>query len=277
MKQTVGKPIQAADVLFTSARMLGRTPALMLPQVVILILALIGDVASRIAIVTTILSFIASFVVAGAYPSMVQAVLGGAQFSPADSMRMALQRFWTLLVAGILVGVFVVLGFVAVIVPGIIIATWYAYTVPAVMLENKGAMDGMAASKAFGRDKKWSTFLMLLAIGALGLVVFAIDAGLSLASPILGRVVDSLLSVPLDAWIAVVFTYTYITCGPSSLGAQSESASPVMGEAPPAQSQPTPVPSWAPYVAPQPSNFCRNCGSPIQPGSKFCSECGTAL
>jgi hypothetical protein len=277
MKQTVGKPIRAVEVLSKSANMLSRSPALMLPQVVILVLALIGDIASQVAIVTTILSFVASFVVAGAYPSMVQAVLGGSPFSAADSMRMALNRFWTLLVAGILVGLLVIVGFIAVIVPGIIIATWYAYTVPAVMLENKGALEGMGASKAFGRDKKWSTFLMFLVIGATAIVVFAIEAGVSLASPVAGRVVYSLLSVPLDAWIAVIFTYTYITFGPSSVGAQPESPGLGMVEAPPAQFQQPSVPASPPADASSPAKFCRNCGTPVQPGSRFCRECGTAL
>ncbi len=277
MKETVGKPIQALEVLSASATMLSRTPTLMLPQVVILVLALIGDVAGSISIVTTILAFVASFVVAGAYPSMVQAVLGGSQFSATDSMRMALNRFWTLLVAGILVGLIVILGFIAVIVPGIILATWYAYTVPAVMLENKGALEGMGASKAFGRDKKWGTFIMLLGIGAVAVVIFVIDTALSLASPILGRVVYSLLSVPLDAWIAVAFTYTYITYGPSSVGAQSESPGPGMVEMPPTQYQQPSVPASAPADVPPAGNFCRNCGAPVQPGSKFCSECGKAL
>ena len=92
------------------------------------------------------------------------------QLSVTEALGKAFHRFWTLLGAGILVVLIVALGFIALVVPGIILLTWYAYTVPAIMLEGKGATEGMAASKAFGRDKKGSTFLIFLTAGAVGIL-----------------------------------------------------------------------------------------------------------
>jgi hypothetical protein len=276
----VGKAIVVGDVISRSVTMITQTPALMFPQIIILILALIGDLLSGSAlsylgVIVSIVSFVASVIVAGAYPSMVQAVLGGGQFSVTDSLRKAYGRFWTLLIAGILVGLVVIVGFVALIVPGIIFVTWYAYTVPPIMLEEKGAMAGMAASKAFGRDKKWSTFLILLVIAVVALVILGIQTALSLAVPLLGRVVYSLLSVPFDAWIAVIFTYAYLTYGPSSVPVTAETSG--YGAVPPVSIQQPMIQAGAQVGTSPPNNFCRSCGSPLRSDSKFCSVCGKAL
>jgi zinc ribbon protein len=269
----VGQPIPALEVVTKSASMVFQTPSLMFPQIIILALGLIGDLVSRISLITTIVTFIASIVVAGAYPSMVQAVLSGSAPSVGESMNKALARFWTLLIAAVAVSILVVLGFIAIIVPGIVLATWYAYTVPAIMLENKGVLDGMAASKAFGRDKKWSTFLVFLLVAVAVFVIFVIDTGLSFASPVLGGVVDTLLSVPLYAWISVIFTYTYLTYGPSSVPLpttdQTRSSPDIL---PPVVSEPSPSSGLPPQA-----NFCRNCGAALQPGQRFCISCGTPV
>jgi len=279
MNERVGKPIAAWDAVTKSAGLISRTPTIMLPLAIVLILSLLGDVVSAgslsaLGIVISIVSFVVSIIVTGSFPSMVQTVLGGGQISVADSMRKAYQKFWTLLFAGILVGIIVALGFVALVVPGIIFVTWYAYTVPAIMLKDKGVLAGMGASKAFGRDKKWSTFSICVIIGVVFVIAFAIQSALSLASPIAGRVVYSFLSVPLDAWIAVVFTYTYITYGPSSVPATAEV--PSYGVVPPPVQQPSAPINPIADTSPQ-KNFCRFCGSPIQPDSRFCSACGAVV
>jgi hypothetical protein len=50
---------------------------------------------------------------------------------------------------------------------------------------------------------------------------------------------------------------------------------------PPAPAPATPGPAPAPTVAttagPLPPKFCGNCGSPVEPGEKFCKICGKAL
>jgi hypothetical protein len=277
---SVGKPIAVGDVVSKSAAMISQNPTLMVPQVIILVLALLGDVLSRsslsaLGIVTTLVSFAASAVIAGAYPSMVQTLLEGGQFSVSASLRRAYERFWTLLLAGIAVGLVVVLGFVAFIVPGIVIATWYAYTVPAIMLENKGALAGMGTSKAFGRDKKWSTFLLFVYAVVAAIVILLIETLLSFASPMLGRVIDSILFVPLDAWVAVVFTYTYLTYGPSSVRLTAEASAP--GAMPTEVFQEPSVQADARTSAVPQKSFCKYCGSPAEPNSRFCGACGKAI
>jgi hypothetical protein len=275
MTLKVGRPIVVGDVIFRSARILIDRPFLMIPQLIVLIPALVVDLLTSsspfnpLGLIIGILSGVLSVIVTGAYPPLVKAALEGGQHSVGEALGKAVQRFWTLLAAGILTVLIVALGFIALIVPGIILLTWYAYTVPAIMLDGKGATEGMAASKAFGRDKKGSTFLIFLTVFLVGLLLFAVESILSLGSRLLGQLVFSVLDVPLGAWVAVMVTYTYLTYGPSSVPATTEAAG--LGMAPNVSPQP-PAQAGA-SVAPS-GNFCRFCGSLLRADSKFCASCG---
>ncbi len=276
---TVGKPIKVGEVLDRSVHLLIQNPILLVPQVIAVIptfliaLVLRGSLFSPLTILLDIVSFVLGIIVSGTYPFIVKAVVDGGQFSITDAMGRALKRFWTLLGAGILVGLLVALGTIALIVPGIILATWYAYTVPAIMLENRGATEGMSASKAFGRDKKGSTFLMFLAVGVVYAVTFVVfDLLISVAvSYLLGQVIDELLNIFLAAWVAVIISYTYITCGPSSVTPPSGDSNQWI--------PPPPYPTLQPGMqsSSSPSRFCASCGSPLEMDSKFCPSCGRAV
>ena len=247
----------------------------MVPQLVVLVPNLVNalltssSIFNPLGVVFGIIAVVLGVMVTGAYPLLVKASIEGGQLSVTEALGKAFHRFWTLLGAGILVVLIVGLGFIALVVPGIILLTWYAYTVPAIMLEGKGATEGMAASKAFGRDKKGSTFLIFLTAGVVGALLFIVLSILSLASRVLGQLVFSVLDVPLGAWVAVMVTYTYLTYGPSSVPATTEAAG--SGVAPPAFPQ-QPAQS-SPSVGGS-GGFCRFCGSPIAAGAKFCPACG---
>ena len=79
---------------------------------------------------------------------------------------------------------------------------------------------------------------------------------LSLFSPLLGAVVYSLVSFPLDAWVVVILAYTYLTYGPSSIPAATSPEILVPGVIPP-----PPMNQQLPQVgsatsASEPANFC---------------------
>jgi hypothetical protein len=270
----VGRAIRAGAVVSQSAKIISSRPVILLPQLILLVVTLPVDLLSPsstlspLRIAFTLVSVVLSLIVSGAYPSMVKAALEGGEPPVAESLGKALHRFWTLLAAGVLVALIVGLGFIALVVPGVIFLTWYAYTVPAIMLEDKGALEGMAASKAFGRDKKGDTFLIFIAIGLAGLILLIVQFVLSLASPVLGNLAYAVLDVPLAAWASVIFSYTYLTCGPSSVPPTAVAG---YGLAPPLPPQP-PAQANAPVGAP--ANFCQFCGSRLAAGSKFCGACG---
>lgn len=275
---TVGRPIVVGEALSKSVGMLTRYPVLILPQVIALIPGLVNIALSKssahlalLSLIVYVISGVVAVIVSGAYPSMVKAVVEGRQFSISEAMGKAYRKFWTLVGASILVVVIVALGFIALVVPGIILLTWYSYTIPAVMLDDRGALGGMAASRAFGRDKKSSTFLIFLVFGIAAVVVLFIQQLFVFGgAAVVGQVVQQLLFVPLGAWASVIFSFVYITYGPSAAGAAT--GPPAPGVMPPAQAGQPSMQGSASVT-----RFCPSCGSPVEPGSRFCRYCGKSL
>lgn len=259
---TVGKRIDVGDVVSKSTDLLVAHPSIILISVLPAIPALLFDIFAGsslfLAAISGLISGILSIIASGAYAPVVKEALAGQHLTIGEALGHAYRRFWSLLAAGILVGIIVFLGFIALIVPGIIFLTWYAYTTPAIMLENKGALEGMSASKAFGRDKKWSTFLLFLVFLLVYAVVEIISVIFSLGGG--GQVVQTLLNIPLTAWTSVVVSYTYITHGPSATSEVTQPTSP---------SSQGPVSSAGPFA-----RFCTNCGFGLQADAKFCPNCG---
>jgi len=193
----------------------------------------------------------------------------GQRLTISEALGHAYNRFWSLLGAAIIIVLIVGLGSIAFVVPGIIFATWYAYTTPAIMLENKGATEGMAASKAFGRDKKWSTFSIIVTFILVYIVVAIIGGVLSLGGG--GKIIQTLLTIPVSAWTSVVIAYTYITHGP--LAASPATQASTWEQPPSGPTMPAGIPAGVPPVGAA-GRFCAFCGSPLKADAKFCGSCG---
>ncbi len=258
-----------------STDLLKANPSIILIQAIPAIPALLSDVYSGpsifapLGLIAGIISAVLAVIAGGAYAPVVKEALAGKRLTIGEALGHAYNRFWSLLGAAILVVLIVVLGSIAFVVPGIIFATWYAYTTPAIMLEGKGATAGMAASKAFGRDKKWSTFSIFLIFLLVYILVSIIGTVLSLGGG--GRVIQTLLTIPLSAWTSVVIAYTYITHGPSATSPVTPAAA---WEQPPAGSgMSAGISAGAPRME-ETSRFCAFCGSPLKADAKFCTNCG---
>lgn len=260
-------------MLSKSLSILTANPVLLAPLLITFAIGLFNDLINAsylapLSIVVDVVSFVVSIIVYGGYPFMVKAIVDGGPVAMTEAFGRAFHKFWTLLAAGILVAVIVALGFIL-IVPGLIFLTWYVYTIPAIMLEDKGALEGMAASKSFGHDKKWSTFSMLLALGVAFLVLY-IPLGLLtlLGLRLLGEVMTEVLYITISAWTIVTISYTYITHGPSSVMATA--GTPGYGMTSPTWTQQPSLQAGTP----SPRNFFSSCGSPLQSGARFCPNCG---
>jgi len=267
---TVGTKIDVGKAISKSTDLLRANPSIILIQAIPAIPALLGDVSGSstfapLGLIAGIVSAVLAVIAGGAYAPVVREALVGQKLTIGEALGHAYNRFWSLLGAAILVVIIVGPGTIAFVVPGIIFATWYAYTTPAIMLEDKGATAGMAASKAFGRDKKWSTFSIFLIFVLAYILVSVLGLVLSIGGG--GRVIQTLLTIPLEAWTSVVIAYTYIVHGPSASVPQG----------PPTQStwqQPPPSAGLPAVAQPASSHFCSQCGSPLKPDSRFCSNCG---
>ena len=262
---TVGKPIAVWNVVSESVRLIAKNPHIILIQVIPAVPAILSDVFTGASLLSlfgffaAVASAVLGIMATGAYVPIVRAELNNQAWTIGEGFAKGYQRFWSILGASLLVAVIVILGLFALIIPVIIFATWYAYTVPAIVSEDKGAREGMSASRAFAKDKKWSTFLLFLTFAVVSFLVTILAA---LVPSTGGRILNTILTVPLDAWISVTIVYTYLTHGP-----QASATAP--GTSPSAQPN-------APGAA-SGTLFCSNCGLALQPDAKFCPNCGKAV
>jgi hypothetical protein len=126
--------------------------------------------------------------------------LRGRAFSVADSIQIALGRFFPMLGVAMCTTLAVGFGFVLLIVPGIILACMYYVAMPACVAERVGVFASMSRSSFLTRGYRWQVFGMFLLIlvggivlGAILGMVFALSGriGLLISTQALGAIISS--------------------------------------------------------------------------------------
>jgi hypothetical protein len=87
---------------------------------------------------------------------------GRGDLSVGDTFAKVWPRVWTLTGASILAGLGIAAGLVLLIVPGLILFTWWALIPPAIVLEHKGVFDSFGRSRELVRGNGWSVFGVLI-------------------------------------------------------------------------------------------------------------------
>jgi uncharacterized membrane protein len=130
---------------------------------------------------------IVHFVIGGAISIGIwRAVLGTLDGrKPAVGMMFeGFDRFADGFLAQLVVGILVVLGFICLIVPGVILLLMWSFTFPILAETKLGFWEAMSASAALTEGYRWDLFLLALAsilILLLGLIVFCVGAFVSAA------------------------------------------------------------------------------------------------
>ena len=98
------------------------------------------------------------------------------------------RRLWPLIWTTLLVAVVVILGLIALIIPGIYLAVAFSFVTFSIVLEDKKGLAALRASRALIKDHWWAVFGRFLALGViivLAFIVLSIIVGLftGIASP----------------------------------------------------------------------------------------------
>jgi hypothetical protein len=141
-------------------------------------IALIGAAATELfeptlgAFVGFVVTLLGYFWVQGALVKAVSDIRDGrADLSVADTLRAAWERIGPLASTSSLAAFGIFLGLVFLVVPGLVLLTWWVLIVPAVMLENAGVRKAFGRSRELVRGWGWRvfgvivlTFLVLLGV-----------------------------------------------------------------------------------------------------------------
>jgi len=153
-------------------------------------------------VISSFLLLITYAVANGVYPLIVKNIIESKEVELNNTLRRVLNKAPTLIGVAIIITFIFSAGLLFFIIPGVIFAIWYFYTVPAIMLENKGVFDGMRASKEFARDKKYKTFLLLL----IPLSLLSLSGAVAAVFETLSLILDSIIFT----WISIMPAYVYI-------------------------------------------------------------------
>ncbi|MHB8490965.1 MAG: hypothetical protein ACYDA6_01960 [Solirubrobacteraceae bacterium] len=126
-------------------------------------------------------------------------------------VRAVLPVLWPLAGVGLVAGIVEVIGFILIIIPGLILVTIWAVFAPVIVLERPRGLAALNRSSELVRGNGWEVFGVILSVFVL---VFALDVLLSLAAASAGaaaglvvRVVMGVLTAPLSALAAAVLYF----------------------------------------------------------------------
>jgi len=166
-----------------------------------------------VLIVTVSLSLLVSWIVdtivGGMAVKVASDILDGRSVDLSETLNFTVSRLLSLLGAGIVTGVLIVIGLICLVVPGIILVIMFSLVVPTIVIERAGALESLSRSRKLVGGRWLKTFGLLLIIYIIiivaGLIFGAISSAFGPADWIVSSILGALVSPILP--IAVTLYY----------------------------------------------------------------------
>jgi hypothetical protein len=168
--------------------------------------------APALALVAVIISLVAITLFTGMIVELVADVQDGRRDATVGQLLRAVTPvLGQLILVGIIAGVGVVIGFILIIVPGLILITIWSVAAPVVVLERPGALAALARSRELVRGNGWQVFgvifvldiFVVIAASAIELAADSAGSGAGIIAP----VIIGVLTAPLSALAAAVLYF----------------------------------------------------------------------
>jgi hypothetical protein len=190
-----------------------------------------AGIAVLLALITTVVSLVGTFWLQGALVYAVDDVRDGRVDTTVGQVFERVRPYLgTLIVAGILAGLGIALGLVLLIVPGLILLTWWSLIVPVIVLEGKAVGESFSRSRELVRGHGWTVFGVVIITAILsGIASGIIQAIFSFLGPFLRYWIGgAIASAIVGPFLAVALTLMYFELRGLREGAPGE---PVPGAA----------------------------------------------
>ncbi len=183
-------------------------------------------------LVGSIVTLVATVLYTGYVVKLVQDVRDGRLDQSMGELFSAAAPFiLTLVLNGIVFGIAVFFGFLLLIVPGLILVTIWAVVAPAIVVEDRGAVEAFGRSRELVRGNGWPVFgaIVIAVFILLALYFVAAAIGLGVAGDT-GMVVASVISSVIGApvWALVSSILFFDLGGGVGAPAPAEPAAPVV-------------------------------------------------
>jgi hypothetical protein len=175
--------------------------------------ALLVAAAPGLALIALLLSLIAGTLFTGMVVELVSDIQDGRRDHSAGALlRAATPVLGQLILVGIVAGIGIVIGFVLIIVPGLILITIWSVAAPVVVLERPGGVfAALSRSRELVRGNGWQVFGVIF---VLFFLVIIVSSGIEIAADsagtgagIVARVIVGILTGPISALAAAVLYF----------------------------------------------------------------------
>jgi hypothetical protein len=162
-------------------------------------------------LIIQILNLLGSAIYTGMVVKVVQAERQGTSTSVGEMFESVTHVLGALIGNSILKAIAVGIGFLLLIIPGVFLATIWAVTSPAIVVERVGAIDAFSRSWELVRDHFWPVLgalvLGLLIVFGISLVAGAIGVALGLVGVLILVTLGSILAAPVLALISAIIFF----------------------------------------------------------------------
>lgn len=149
-----------------------------------------------------------SLIASGVTVLMARDALAGGPPSLGDAFAAVMARLGDVVFASVLVTVIVVVGMIFLVLPGVVAGFFLMFTLPAVLLDGRNAVDGLARSATLVKDNLGVAAGLVVGIIVAVIVVTIVFKILGLV-PILGHLAVAVLTGVFIAYLTVVAVRVY--------------------------------------------------------------------
>ena len=214
-----------------------------------------GTLASLLAVVGLV-TLVFYPMVYGSAVKMASDSISGGRADLGSSIRFVLSKLVLLWALGLVVGIIVFVGLVALIVPGIILGIMFSLVIPVLLIEGRGVTGSMSRSRELVGHRWLKTFIVFLVLGIIVVIAAAIVNAIGGAFGSGSVVVSGVLSAFYLPLLPIALTIYYYSNLARVMPQQAGQIS-------------------APSAVAQPGmKFCPSCGTQLVASATFCSKCG---
>jgi len=192
-----------------------------------------GGLAVLVALIATAVSLIGTFWMQGALVYAVDDVRDGRIDSSINDLFERVRPYLgTLIIAGILAGLGIAVGILLLIVPGLILLTWWSLIIPVIALEGKPVGESFGRSRELVRGHAWTVFgIIIIVVLASAIASGVIQSIFSFLGPFLRYWIGgTIANAIVDPFLAVALTLMYFHLRDG--GEAETAAAPVASEEP---------------------------------------------
>lgn len=181
------------------------------PVAVIQALILAGSTSIFLIVLLEAVAFVGTFIYQGIVVETVAETRASSEhISLGHLFKVVQPRLGALMLTGLLYGFGVAIGFLLLIVPGLIALTLWAVVAPVVLLERRSATAAFGRSRELVRGNAWRVFSVVVVITVITLVIQQIlqrIGGNHLVAHLLLLLVASVITAPLSALAATIMYF----------------------------------------------------------------------